>query len=71
LSLPAPYYEDDAVQIFHGDCRELLPFMPAVDLVLTDPPYGIAYQHGERKGGARLGFDGIAANRMSQTVMAL
>ena len=36
-----PYYEDESVQIYHGDCRELLPLMPKVDLVLTDPPYGI------------------------------
>lgn len=42
MTLPTPYYQDDAVQIFHGDCRELLPLMPKVDLVLTDPPYGVA-----------------------------
>jgi site-specific DNA-methyltransferase (adenine-specific) len=36
-----PYYEDDAVVIYHGDARELLPAFPAVDLLLTDPPYGI------------------------------
>ena len=24
-----------------GDCREVLPTLPQVDLVLTDPPYGI------------------------------
>ena len=24
-----------------GDCREVLPMLPPVDLVLTDPPYGI------------------------------
>ena len=24
-----------------GDCREVLPLLPPVDLVLTDPPYGI------------------------------
>lgn len=36
-----PYYEDDAVTIYHGDCREILPTLPPVDLVLTDPPYGI------------------------------
>uniref|UniRef100_A0A6M3XI31 Putative methyltransferase n=1 Tax=viral metagenome TaxID=1070528 RepID=A0A6M3XI31_9ZZZZ len=36
-----PYFQDDAVVIYHGDCRELLPLMPKVNLVLTDPPYGI------------------------------
>ena len=35
-----PYYSDDYVQIFHGDCQEILPTLPRVDLVLTDPPYG-------------------------------
>ena len=34
-----PYYEDEAGVIYHGDCREILPQLPKVDLVLTDPPY--------------------------------
>jgi site-specific DNA-methyltransferase (adenine-specific) len=34
-----PYYQDDAVTIYHGDCREILPTISPVDLVLTDPPY--------------------------------
>jgi site-specific DNA-methyltransferase (adenine-specific) len=43
VSLPAPFYEDGAVQIYHGDCLELLPALG--DLagrlahVITDPPY--------------------------------
>ena len=32
-----PYYQDDAVTIYHGDCREILPKVGAVDLMLTDP----------------------------------
>ena len=36
-----PYFRDDAVMIYHADCRDILPKMPKVDLVLTDPPYGI------------------------------
>jgi DNA modification methylase len=36
-----PYYEESGITIYHGDCREVLPDLPKVNLVLTDPPYGI------------------------------
>jgi len=39
-----PYYEQNGIVIYYGDCREILPDLPKVDLVLTDPPYGIDYQ---------------------------
>lgn len=39
--LPKPYYEEPGIQIFLGDCRDILPLLPKVDLILTDPPYGI------------------------------
>ena len=46
-----PYFEDSAVTIYHGDCRDILPRLPKVDLVLTDPPYGIGYHSGHYKYG--------------------
>lgn len=36
-----PYYQDDAVQIFHGRCEEVLPTLTDVDLVVTSPPYNL------------------------------
>jgi len=34
-----PYYDHGGITIYHGDCREVLPTLAPVDLVLTDPPY--------------------------------
>lgn len=42
-----PYYQDEAVVIYHGDCREILPLLEPVDLVLTDPPYGVDMAYGD------------------------
>jgi DNA modification methylase len=41
-----PYYDHNGIVIYHGDCREILPGLEPVDLVLTDPPYGIKYSSG-------------------------
>ena len=38
-----PYYEHAGITIYNADCREVLPTLGPVDLVLTDPPYGIGY----------------------------
>jgi len=38
-----PYYKKGGITIYHGDCREVLPCLPKVDLVLTDPPYAKKY----------------------------
>ncbi len=64
-----PYYEHAGITIYHGDCREVLPTLPKVDLVLTDPPYGILAEGGSaatrRSGGnkndGRMAWD-IAPN---------
>ena len=43
-----PYYDRDGITIYCGDCREILPQLDKVDLVLTDPPYGIDFQSSRR-----------------------
>ena len=36
------YYSDEYSAIAHGDCRNVLPELEPVDLVLTSPPYNMA-----------------------------
>jgi len=43
-----PYYQDDAVTIYNADCRDVLPTLDKVDLLLTDPPYGKRLNYGEK-----------------------
>jgi len=51
-----PYFEDKqaGIVIYHGDCREILPTLEPVDLVLTDPPYGIKEAAGKNKSRGHL-----------------
>ena len=51
LTLPNnPYYQDDAVVIYHADCRDILPLIPdkSIDLVLTSPPYNLEMEYERR-----------------------
>jgi len=38
-----PYYDQDGIIIYHGDCREILPTLKgdSIDFIFTDPPYGL------------------------------
>jgi len=36
-----PYYETPLGKLYHGDCLEIMPELEQVDLVLTDPTYGL------------------------------
>ena len=42
-----PYYEDGAVTIYHGDCRQVIDGVGLnADVVFTDTPYGIGLDYG-------------------------
>ena len=39
-----PYFQDDAVTIYHGCAMEIVPTLGRFDLLLTDPPYGVEFR---------------------------
>jgi len=53
--------------LYLGDCREILPTLPKVDAVVTDPPYGVSYQgsatkHTTTQGRSYESFEDTAEN---------
>ena len=46
VKLPTPYHQEEAVTIYHGDCRQILPLLGRFDLLMADPPYGIGAAKG-------------------------
>jgi DNA modification methylase len=54
-----PYYSDDLVTLFHGDCfDETTAWFAEADVLITDPPYGIGWKISDYNGGRQ--HDGIA-----------
>lgn len=69
-----PYYSDETVTLYHGDCLTVTEWLVA-DVLVTDPPYGTQFSAANPKGGygrrqnAGLGPEGfvIAGDQTTST----
>jgi site-specific DNA-methyltransferase (adenine-specific) len=62
--------------LYLGDCRDILPTLPRVDAVITDPPYGVDNTHAQHLSTVTLrdgtparqalGFEGISAGELTE-----
>jgi len=48
------FYKHDGIKIYHGDCRDIISNIKNVDLVCTDPPYGIGEAAGKNKSRSKI-----------------
>lgn len=81
--MTAPYYQDEWVTLYHGDCREITEWL-AADVLVMDPPYGREWQqgaingHGQHRPGrgsatsaGRKGIEGDAGTGLRDEVLGM
>ena len=54
-----PYYQDDYVTLYHGDCLEHPELWAGADVLVTDPPYGISWTLGDNPKKSSKAHNGI------------
>jgi len=59
-----PYFQDGSVTIYNADCRDILPSLPKVDLVLTSPPYNANQEYEIFKTPTEYGEEALVYSRL-------
>ena len=65
-----PYYQDDFVTIYHGNCLNSTEWLNA-SILITDPPYGINYLSGARRNRLAASITGDTNTSLRDEVIEL
>ena len=57
--MTTPFYADEWVSLYHGDCLELADVWTGADVLVTDPPYGIRWSKGQNNAAGSSAHAGI------------
>jgi DNA modification methylase len=68
--LTEPYWTDGQVTLYHGDCRDLLPEVGKVDVVITDPPYSTGRSETELAATGNIAVALRMASELAPTLLA-
>lgn len=63
-----PYYSDESVTLYHGDCLKVTEWLAASALV-TDPPYGINYRSNSRRDTLARSIEGDKDTRLRDAAL--
>lgn len=67
-----PYYQDEHVTLYHGDCLALADAWTGADVLVTDPPYGISWKGTAYNTGVpRASIQGDGNTEVRDTVLKL
>lgn len=64
------YYQDDFVTLYHGDCLKDHSEWLGADVLVTDPPYGMAYESNRVKGRASQAVANDATTEVRDAALA-
>jgi site-specific DNA-methyltransferase (adenine-specific) len=65
-----PYYSDDLVTLYHGDCREQDEWL-AASVLVSDVPYGIDYRSNQRRQSLARSIEGDRDTGVRDTALEM